>query len=537
MGVITRSAVACILAIVLLGLPAACQTTPDPDAGPGLVLLLAVDQLRRDRVHADLPGGLGRLAREGRFFVDASLAHADTTTCPGHATMLTGRHPGPAGIPSNAFIDRETLRVVYCVDDPGEDASVIGGELGRSPRKLRVTALGDWMKAARPETRVFAISGKDRAAVTLGGQRPDAAYWFDWDRGHFTTSHYYLDELPRWIRDWRSMPIPSEWEHASGDPPNGARRDDYPAEDPDYSRTSPHPVQFLHELYVSPFADQMTLEFALALVTRERLGRGDGPDLLAVSLSATDTIGHLYGPGSQEARDALLRLDRALGSFLDQLEQRVGRGRVLVALTSDHGVLPLPEWWQEQGKGACPFAGGRASLSTLSSGLSERLADHFGPPPPDQQWVVHFYNQFRLNRRLVGARDVDPDAVLALAHAHLATQPGVAAVWRASEVAAGSGDEPFARLYRNSHDPERSPDLLIQPVSGCLFSPYEHGTSHGSPYPYDRDVPLIFFGTGVEPGRIPGPAATVDIAPTLAAALAISTPSELDGRALPLVER
>ena len=279
------------------------------------------------------------------------------------------------------------------------------------------------------------------------------------------------------------------------------------------------------------------LEFALALVTQERLGRGDGPDLLAVSLSATDTIGHLYGPESQEAHDALLRLDRELGSFLDQLERRVGRGRVLGVLTSDHGVLPLPEWWLEQGKGACPLAGGRASLRALGSGLSERLADRFGPPPPTQRWVVQFSNQFRLNRRLVGARNVDPDAVLALARTHLTDQPGVAAVWRASEVAAGSGDEPFAWLYRNSHDPERSADLLVQPVSGCLFSPYEHGTSHGSPYPYDRDVPLIFFGTGVEPGRIPGPAATVDIAPTLAAALAIPAPSELDGRVLPLVER
>ena len=205
---------------------------------PRLVLLVAIDQLRADRLDPMLPGGLGRLQREGRVFADALLAHAFTATCPGHATMLTGRHPGPAGVPGNRFVDRQTGKVVYCVDDPSPDAKTLLGTHGRSPRRLRVTALGDWLKASDPASRVFAVSAKDRAAITLGGRRPDAAYWLDREGAlGFTTSAYYLPELPPWVREWTGRDpardgflarVPVRWVHPTGDPANGARADAYP---------------------------------------------------------------------------------------------------------------------------------------------------------------------------------------------------------------------------------------------------------------------------------------------------------------------
>ncbi|HTF34539.1 MAG TPA: alkaline phosphatase family protein [Myxococcota bacterium] len=524
-------------------------------APPRLVLLLAVDQLRPDRLSTALPGGLGRLMREGRVFADAALEHADTETCPGHTTMLTGRHPGPAGIPSNEFVERDTGKLVYCVEDDAQDAAVLGGgsepAQGRSPRKIRVSALGDWLKASQPGARVFSLSGKDRAAITLGGQRPDAAYWLD--RGPvqgFTTSHYYRNDLPEWVRAFNrpagSEPaflarVPDRWEHPTGAPANGARRDDYPAESAQFGRTSGHPVRdpdvrtFLERLYYTPFLDDVTLDFARALVRSERVGSGPGVDLLAISLSATDPVGHLYGPGSQEARDALLRLDTAVGDFLAFLEAQVGKGSLLVVLTADHGVLELPEWLVESGASECPLPTGRGSSRALAEGLAAAL--HFALDPkgsPPATWTTASGYSLTVNRRLAEERHVPVARVVDLAGRWLGSQPGIVHVWTQEEIEGGRGPAPFAALYRNSFDRERSGDLTLQPAPTCLFSPSPTGTSHGTPYLYDRAVPLVFFGPGVAPGVVRGRAATVDIAPTLAQAMGLELPAALDGRVLAL---
>jgi Type I phosphodiesterase / nucleotide pyrophosphatase len=535
--------------------PPSAATAAPAGTSPRLVLLLAVDQLRPDRLSTALPGGLGRLMREGRVFADAALEHADTETCPGHATMLTGRHPGPAGIPANEFVERDTGRLVYCVEDDAGDAAVLGGgsepAQGRSPRKMRVRALGDWLKASQPGARVFSLSGKDRAAITLGGQHPDAAYWFD--RGPaqgFTTSRYYRSELPEWVRTFNHpvggepaflARVPERWEHPTGSPANGARRDDYPAESAQFGRTSGHPVRdpdvrvSLERLYYTPFLDDVTLDFARALVRSERVGSGPGIDLLAISLSATDPVGHLYGPGSQEARDALLRLDVALGDFLAFLEAEVGKGRMLVVLTADHGVLELPEWLVESGASECPLPTGRGSSRALAEGLGKALHSAFDPKgSPVAAWMATSGYALTVNRRLAEERHVPVRRVVDLARHWLGSQPGIVHVWTQEEIEGETGPAPFAALYRNSFDPERSGDLTVQPAPTCLFSPFPTGTSHGTPYLYDRAVPLVFFGTGVAPGVVRGRAATVDIAPTLARAIGLELPTALDGHALAL---
>jgi predicted AlkP superfamily pyrophosphatase or phosphodiesterase len=493
--------------------------------------------------------------REGRVFADAALEHADTETCPGHATMLTGRHPGPAGIPANEFVERDTGRLVYCVQDDAPDAAVLGGGTGpgqgRSPRKMRVSALGDWLKASQPGARVFSLSGKDRAAITLGGQHPEVAYWFD--RGPaqgFTTSRYYRSELPEWVRAFNQpangVPaflarVPDRWEHATGDPANGARRDDYPVESAQFSRTSGHPVRdpdvriFLERLYYTPFLDDVTLDFARALVQNEGVGSGPAIDLLAISLSANDLVGHLYGPGSQEARDALLRLDAALGEFLAFLEARTGKGRTLVVLTADHGVLELPEFLVETGQSECPLPTGRGSIRTLGEGLAQALHSALDAKgSATVPWMTASGFALTVNRRLAQERHVPIPQVLEVARRWLSEQPGIVRVWTRDEIEAGKGPAPFAALYRNSFDPERSGDLTVQPAPTCLFSAFPSGTSHGSPYLYDRAVPLVFFGPGVRAGVVRGPAATVDIAPTLARAIGLDLPTSLDGHALAL---
>ncbi len=548
---------ALLLTLVCVGLgiarpPGAAAESEVPETGEGvrLVLVLVVDQLRPDRIGPEMPGGLGRLLREGRSFSDAALAHALTATCPGHATILTGHHPGPAGIPGNRFIDRKTRKVVYCTADETEAGVLLGSRsrfdrsAGRSPRNLRVTTLGDWLKAQHAGSRVYAVSVKDRSAIMLGGQRPEAAFWLDSARsGRFTSSRYYLPELPPWTEGWSAKsllaPLPDLWRHASGDPPNGARRDDYAAESARFSRTSPHPVKAgedwqtsMAQLLATPYLDQRTFAFAHQLVIEEALGQRAEPDLLAVSLSATDYIGHHYGPWSQESHDALERLDAQLAEFLLFLERRVGAGRLLVVLTADHGVMSLPEWLRESGpeRAVCPLPASRLSPQVFDAGLARHLAQRLGGDADD--WLVRDGMALMFNPEQATARGVSLQRVVAVAARYLERQPGVARVWRPGQ--RDAGPEPFATLYRNSVAEGRHGDLVIQPLRGCLFTSYTSGTSHGSPYDYDRRVPLIFFGPGIDPGSVQGPAATVDIAPTLARQLAITPPPGLDGRVLSL---
>ena len=527
----------------------------EPSPPPRLVLVISVDQLRADRLDPRLPGGLGRLAREGRVFADAAHAHSDTETCPGHAVLLTGRHPGPAGVPANDWIDRASGRSRYCVEDDGPEGAVLGapasapGEVptGRSPRLLRVDAFGDWLRAARPGARVFTVSGKDRSAIAMGGRRPDAAYWLDLGALGFTTSAWYRDALPDWVRAWHGengawlAQVPERWEHATGAPANGARPDPSAGEATLHSATSPHPVRdadlrrFVDRLRFTPFLDDLTLDFALTLFEEEGLGRDETVDLLAIGLSATDYVGHLYGPGSQEARDALLRLDAALGRFLEIVDARVGPGRTLVVLSADHGVLELPEWLSATGTGECPLPGGRGDGRAVLGAAAAALAKRFGAPPaPHTSWLLSSGYALTVNRAAAEARRIPPERIVAVAREALAAQPGVARVWTAAEIEGGGGPEPFATLYRHSFDPERSGDLVVQPVGTCLLSERPQGTTHGSPYLYDRAVPVVFAGPGVAPGVVRGQVAPVDIAPTLAQALGIPAPPALDGRPLPL---
>jgi predicted AlkP superfamily pyrophosphatase or phosphodiesterase len=524
---------------------------PAPAAGaeaaaePGLrlVVVIAVDQLGRDRLDRDLPGGLGRIAREGRVYSEAALDHAVTNTCPGHVTLATGRWPAAAGVAGNNFVDRATGKVTYCVADP--NSPVLGEQTddparGRSPRSIRVTALGDWMRAADPQSRVFAVGGKDRAAISLAGQRPTGAYWFSpHERVGFTTSRWYASELPAWLETWNAAflgGLPELWEHETerGDDPR--RPDDFIEENPEFGRTSPHPLwgadprESASALRHSPYLDQLTLELARELIGREQLGQDDAADLLAIALSSTDLVGHRYGPESHEARDALHRLDGWLATFLDELDASVGRDRYVVALSSDHGVLPLPGWLGETGREECPIEGGRIFAGTFMLGQYWSLYWRFSALRWPEGWFEIGGGGVNVNRGLAERLGVEPADVVAALEVDLEALPGVREAWTHEEVRSREGE--LAELYRHSLVPDRSADLLVQVEPSCLLTLSEEGTDHGTPYAYDRDVPLVFFGAGIAPAQVSGAVRTVDMAPTLAALLGIEPPDELDGRAL-----
>ena len=529
---------------LLLVLPIAASSAPQ--LPHRLVVILLVDQLRPDLLTSDLPGGLGRMLREGRVFQDAVLDHAITETCPGHASIMSGRHPGRVGIPSNRFFDRKNQSTRYCVEDP--KFGVIGSDERRSPRNLRGHTLGDWLHQQRPGSKVVSVAGKDRSAILMAGRTGDIAYWFDRQGIGFTSSRYYREALPQWVARFNGRSVedgfigelPYHWKHQKKFPLYG-RADDFVGESEEFSRKYSHPLraasrkQSLKQLYASPFLDLVTLQFATQLMQQESIGQDDIPDFLGISLSGFDVVGHRYGPFSHEAHDALLRVDQAVGEFLSYLDQEVGKNRYRIVLSADHGVMPLPEWLQEIGQAECPSGDGRVDPRALSKRILRRLSEELQRSA--EGLFVWNGPQILIRPEAAESAGLSRRQLVAALKRVAKKEVVVRRLWTAQDWTRPDALPPFAALFRNSWDPERSGDLIVQFEAGCLLSPYPAGTGHGSAYDYDRKIPLIFFGGNIDPGLIRGSARSVDIAPTLAKGLRLHPPPNIDGRVLRLRHR
>ncbi|MEZ5333619.1 MAG: alkaline phosphatase family protein [Thermoanaerobaculia bacterium] len=519
---------AALLVLVLVLLPAGAGRASAPSrVRPRLVLFLVIDQGRADyldRFRPVLTGGLGRLLDEGVRFTEAYHDHGIPTTAPGHATLVSGRFPSHHGIIGNEWIDAEDGEEVEAAEDAAD---------GVSPRRLRATTLGDWMKEADGRSLVFAASSKDRAAAMLGGRRADGAFWFDEDGGRWVTSTYYperaaaflAEEPERWRVDryfgrlWEPVDEPSEqalpgvapidlgvltqpFPHAFGDP------------------TAAPDEEFYEDFGDSPFVDEVVEEMAEALVARFGLGADEAPDLLALSFSGVDVVGHLYGPDSPEVVDTLVRVDRLIGRLLAFLDEEVGLDRVVVSLSADHGVLPVPEVARARGDEAGRMAGSALACPQL---LGRHLSELHG----EDRWLRDgpFFVDGALARHGLARETVEAEA-----DEYLTACPGVRHAWTRSELlapgAAGSGSE--ARLFVHAFDPERSPDLLLELEPGWVAWT-DDVTTHYSSDAEDRHVPwLVRLPTGVA-ATVEGAVVTADIAPTLAELLGIPIPPDLDG--------
>jgi predicted AlkP superfamily pyrophosphatase or phosphodiesterase len=503
---------------------------------PALVVVISIDQLRRDRLDPEMPGGIGKIL-QGRNFIESRLDHGVTTTCPGHVVMLTGANPSTAGVPGNSFIDRTTFEGRYCVDDNDDAYRVLDGDDNRSPRNIRSTALGDWLKKADSASRVFSVGGKDRSTIALGGQHPDGAFWYNRKTGNFTTSGYYSDELPGYVSEFNGevpeidghiATLPERWEH----PVSEFRADDYEGESDKFLRVSGHPIRsgedIYAQIYASPYLDKQTLALAAIVAREEKLGEGASTDLLTIALAATDIVGHSYGPRSAESVDALIKLDLWLGELLAELEGRLGKGRVLIALSADHGVAELPEYLTNTNQNQCPDQG-RLSVNGFIASLYWNIYREWTFPftRPDKL-VVFGGSSFTINTDTLLALGLEQNEVVDWLDDYLTDQSIVTAAWTRDEIQNGTSE--VARLLRNSFVPDRSGDVLAQLAPDCILRP-DGGTTHGSVYGYDRDVPMVFYGWRVSAGQIPGTAHTVDIGPSLANHLGISMPAGLDGQA------
>ena len=491
---------------------------------PRLAVLLVVDQLRQpylERWDDLFTGGLRRLLDEGRLYTRASHDHAVTETAVGHAALATGVHPMRHGIVANEWSERTPAGWVS-VSNVGDSTVRIVGDPslpGVSPRSLMRPGLADWLVAADPRSQVASVSGKDRGAVLPAGRAKGHVYWWEPRAGRFVTSTYYRDRYPEWADDFTTRVLgararDSVW--ASTIPTSALARvsaDTVPWEADGVHTAFPHrfaaegrPGRFWDWFTETPMVDAATLDYARTMVSALSLGRDDAPDLLAVSLSQADRVGHKFGPQSREQLDNLLRLDRDLGAFFAFLDREVGAGRWVLGLSADHGAVLAPETLPQPGEpaGRRATAAERAALRAIRDTASRARDD---PATPERTAAAL--------RRL----------------------PFVAAAYTHAQLLNAAPADSFALLARRSLYPGRAAGefspfgVEVRHAEGWLTN--VRGTGHGTPYWYDRHVPLLFTGPGVARGRDATRAATVDMAPTLARLLRVPAPADLDGRPLP----
>jgi predicted AlkP superfamily pyrophosphatase or phosphodiesterase len=543
-----------LILAVLAPRPATARKKEVPGR-PKLVVVIVIDQFRYDFLTRFAPffgrDGFNRLRREGAFFTAAHYRHAATYTGPGHALILSGSYPHRNGIVANYWYNRATARREGILFDP--DARLFGVTAtsadDTSPRNFIGSTLGDQLKLATGgRAKVVALSLKDRAAILLGG-RLGKAYWFHEGAGGFVSSSYYSADLPEWVKQFNARHLPDSyfghtWERLLPvDAYRDCTADDAPWETDALGagRTFPHRLtggltkpglEFYSAFTATPWGTEYELEFARQAIDAEGLGADDAPDLLGISITANDIAGHAYGPYSHEIADLTVRTDRLLAAFLADLHRRFRPGELLLVLTSDHGVAPVPEHAASLGLEA-----GRITTAVVRETVTKALTERFGAG----EWVVGAEDpSVFLNRAILAEKKVDLEEAARVAGEACLAIPGMAAYFTRGQLLHGPlPPTDLAAAVERSFHPERSGDLVLVPKPNYFwstkYSGQTTGTTHGTPYEYDSHVPLIIAGPGVRAAEVSRFVDMADLAPTLAALLGIDAPAACEGRPIPEV--
>lgn len=518
------------IALVVLALTTSVARADEP-APPRLIVLVYFDQFRGDylqRWQAQFgDGGFKRLTADGAWFTDCHYPYAYTITAAGHASVATGCAPADHGLIGNDWYDRAAGKSVNCVgsdrheqvpartaEGTDEDEKK-GAKGGVSPERMLKPTVADALKAGTSgKGKVVSLSLKNRGAAAPGGKAPDACYWMDGGTGKFVTSTYYRDGVHPWVAEFNTAKPADRWRgktwdrlRADLDYDKLSGPDDASGEGKGAAgqgRTFPHPFEptdpkvkpvYFTAVYTSPFGNELLLELAEKAIAAESLGADDVPDLLSLSFSSNDAIGHAWGPDSQEVLDVTLRSDRVMKRLLDVLDEKVGKGKYVLAMTADHGVCPLPEASRKQGKDAARVQ--PAGPAKVEAFLTEKYGKGAG------KWVEAVAGPWvYLNPKAVKAANVKPSDVEAALAAWLAKQFGVQAAWTRTQLIAGVPEaDTFGTMVARSFRPERCGDVyvLLKPYY-LPAAPLSTGTTHGSPHPYDTHVPLVVYGTGVVAG-------------------------------------
>ncbi len=509
-------------ALAIPASPAPASAAAAPAEEPRLVLLVAVDQMRYDylpRFASSVTGGIHRLVRDGAAFTNAHLGHYPSVTAVGHSAMLTGAPPSISGIVGNDWWDRRAKKTVTSVNDPGTRLLGAGEATGSSPHRLRVSTVGDELKMARPGSRVVGISFKDRSAILMGGRMADTALWWDHATGAFVSSTWYGPELPKWAAAFNAGRPADAWLGKEW-------RETGPTGDPGrvLAKLPATPERAYYDaLYNTSFGTDLLVSLAEAALEGEQLGRRDATDVLALSFSCNDGVGHDKGPHSAEIREITVSTDRALGRLLDAIDRTVGLSRTVVVLTADHGVAPVPEQMAQW-----KMPGGRFTRVDLEKAVAAALEKAYGPGA----WVEgRAGSGIYLNRALIAEKGLDPATVERVVAAGVETVPPVWRTYTRSQLLESRvPPDPWSRRVLLSFDRERSSDVDI------LFDPYwmasSSGTTHGTPFSYDTHIPLVLMGPGIRSGRYDRGVLLNDLAPTLATLLDVETPSGSFGQVL-----
>ncbi len=511
---------------------------------PKLVVGIVVDQMRDEylqRFHDKFgKDGFRRLLEEGFRFKQMHFNYVPTYTGPGHASIYTGTTPAVHGIVGNHWVQAAERKVVYCVDDEREKSLGVAGEAGKkSPRQLLSTTISDQLKlAGNFKPRVLSISLKDRAAILPGGFFADWAFWLDKESGKMISSSYYGEALPGWVDDFNSRGLAGSllarpWNTLL---PAGAYTESY-ADDNPYEQLFPgeeRPV-FPHNLpairqrmglgllYNTPFGNDFLAEFAKAAIEGEDLGNHSGTsDMLMISFSSTDVVGHRYGPQSLEVEDTYLRLDRSLSNLFRYLDEKIGKGRYLLFLTSDHGVAEVPAFIKDK-KGAA----GYFNSDSLFRGLKARLFELFH----DSLAIAAYNHQIYFNPEKLPPDYRARKAIYEAVKGYYLAQDGVADVYTEYDIESCGNGRAYCDELGRGFLPARSGEVLIL-LKPAWLTYKKRGSSHGSPYNYDTHVPFLLYGWHIPKGADTERVNINDVAPTICELLNIDLPSGNTGRGL-----
>jgi predicted AlkP superfamily pyrophosphatase or phosphodiesterase len=519
---------ACLAAVVGRSIPSSASAY---NAHPKLVVVIVIDQFRGDYLerYRDQFGDAGfrLLLDHGAYFSNCNYDYANTRTAPGHSTLFTGAYSNGHGIAANEWWDQKKKRMVTSVED--DSTKLVGAapdKTGASPHNLLADTLGDELKlATQGKSRVFGVSLKDRAAVLPAGYAGDAAYWIEPKSGAWVTSTYYRDALPKWAQDFNSSRPAKYWDREWKDAQGAVLRSTAHRKGKNGEEAG-----FFEVVGSTTFGNEYEFEFAKELMVYEKLGLGPSTDLLSISLSPNDILGHQVGPDSPEMQQMALDLDRELADFFNFLGHQIGLANVWIALSADHGVSSLPDAVK---KLRIPAA--NLNVEKLEAQINQAIAAKFSPGHPaahakDVKYVKLDYPLAWLDQGAFAAAHVhEHDAEAAVGEAM--KQAGLRDYYTKSQLAEGEvPNTALGRKYLNSYSPEGS--WYVMGVPDIYTVGPGKGTDHTSPYNYDTHVPLALYGLPFQPGTYRTNVEPVDLAPTLASLLGINAPTHSIGRVL-----
>ena len=517
---------------------------------PKLVIGIVVDQMRWDYLYRyynlyQPDGGFKRLLSQGFSCENTMIPYLPTFTACGHTSIYTGSVPAIDGITGNDWWDYDLSKFVYCSED--DSVKTIGSnttEGKMSPRNMIVTTIGDELRLATNfNSKVIGIALKDRSAIFPAGHSANGAYWYDDSTGNWITSSYYMNDLPNWVKElnakklvdkyyeqnWSTLyPIDKYVQSAPDQEPYEYRPFGGKNGLPYYLKT--YIGKNYGMIHVIPYGNTFTFDMAKAAIDGEQLGKGAGTDMLTISLSTPDYIGHTFGSNSVEAEDDFLRLDKDIGSFLEVLDAQIGKGQYVLFLTADHGVTQVPAFLKQH-----KIPAGSFDDQKISDQLNALLKDKF---KTDNLVIGIVNNQVFLDQNAIASSSrIDKPKVYDVVIDFLTQQPGIYRAFALDKLNDVTLNTTIKNRVTNGYYPSRSGDIQILLKSQWIPGFVIGGTTHGSWNPYDSHIPLIWYGWNITSGKTNREVYMTDIAPTLAAILHIQMPSGSIGHVIEEVSK